>query len=666
MFKSIKSKLMGLIACVIIIPLGVLGVMSLSQFGTATENAVYEKLVDLTDMTSELILNEIESAAAVGRILSTNEVLTEALLNGRADKAAIHRYLKSQETASEGGLELVVLVDAKGKALVTSDEVNPNVDVSDRPYFQTAMSGEPSMSGVIISKATNQPVIAMAYPIASGGKVLGAVLTTVSFSKISDRVHNVKVFEAGYAYLFDLEGMTLVHKEPAMENTFNITTLAIPELDAMLKDVKQGKSGEKFYSYKGEDKYVRYVPVGNWGLAITANKSDYLSTNRKLTYWVWGIAAAAVFIAMTIAYVFTTQLISKPIVALKQEMHMAGQGDLRRQLHVVHQDEVGEMGHSFMKMLHEFKNVLGAVMHKSMSVNSSSQELSATVEELNAQIYDVSQATQEIASGMEETAAAVEEISASGSQIADYAQVQLKDAEEGTQNASRIELRAERMKSRAEASKKEAYEIYQLQQESIKVAIEKGAVVEEIRSMADAIQGISEQINLLALNAAIEAARAGEHGRGFAVVAEEVRKLAEASKKTVDQINHLVGDVQLAFGALSDNSKGLLKFIDDKVISDYEALVATGQQYLEDSQYVRSTMLQFEDRSREISRYMTQVQSALEAVTAAVQQTTANSTDIALNIDGISKAIEEVANVATSQASMSEELNHSVNTFKIV
>lgn len=69
--------------------------------------------------------------------------------------------------------------------------------------------------------------------------------------------------------------------------------------------------------------------------------------------------------------------------------------------------------------------------------------------------------------------------------------------------------------------------------------------VEQISSILEVIDDVTDETRLLALNGAIIAAQAGRHGRAFSVVAEQLRALASRVRKSTEQIHEVVSAVQV-------------------------------------------------------------------------------------------------------------------------
>lgn len=377
------------------------------------------------------------------------------------------------------------------------------------------------------------------------------------------------------------------------------------------------------------------------------------------------IVSGIIVLVSIILTIFMSKDIIVPLLKIKKFAQDLAEYDFSEPITITRKDEFSETGIALNQAQANVKEILKAILEGSTDLSAGSEELSATVEETTSKLEIINGATKGIAASTHESSAAAEEISASANEI-DLSITDLSNrATEGSLESSKINKRAMEVKNKAEEASNNAQNLYKEKENQILQAIEAGKVVEEIKVMAEAIASISEQTNLLALNAAIEAARVGEHGKGFAVVADEVRKLAEQSSTTVSTIQGTVEKVQAAFDNLSVNAKGILNFIDTKVIPDYNLFVKTGEQYNCDADFVNKMSEDLASMSEEINATVNQISSAIQSMAKNAENSAESSNEIQSSVDDAAESINQIAITAINQANLAQKLNELVHKFKI-
>ncbi|MBS6500587.1 MAG: methyl-accepting chemotaxis protein [Clostridium sp.] len=339
--------------------------------------------------------------------------------------------------------------------------------------------------------------------------------------------------------------------------------------------------------------------------------------------------------------------------------------DLSDPIIIESNDELGEIGNNLNKAQENISGLIKNIMDTSQDMSASSEELSATVEEMTAKFESINALTSEVNLGVQENSATAEEISAAVQEVDSSVNILSNKAMEGSNNAIEIRNRATKIEKASKVATENTKEVYSEMEKQVLNDIEKGKVVSDIKVMAETIAGIAEQTNLLALNAAIEAARAGEQGKGFAIVAEEVRKLAEQSSEAVGNVKFTIEKVQEAFKSLSGNSNKLLKFMNDNIVPEFETFVEIGEQYQGDGIFVNNMSEELAAMTEEVLATMNQVNEAVQGMADMAQKSSGNLDGINESVDESTKAMEQIANTAQSQAELAQDLNEMIQKFKV-
>jgi methyl-accepting chemotaxis protein len=371
------------------------------------------------------------------------------------------------------------------------------------------------------------------------------------------------------------------------------------------------------------------------------------------------------FLAGTALTLLNIKHIITPLNMIKDFAERMKNGDFSTPISLTRKDEFGNIGRALNDSQKQVGALIGEVLNTIKDMNSGSQELSATAQEMTARLEDINNETYAIAVSAQEASAGSEEISASTEEVNSSIQLLSEQALEGSEKAEGIKEKAVKIKENSDESIKRIQDIHALKDSSIREALRKAEVVENIKVMADTISSISAQTNLLALNAAIEAARAGEQGRGFAVVAEEVRKLAEQSSEAVVEIQKTIKEVNSAFNEVRENSLEVMNFISEDINPQIIRFAEIGTDYYTDADFYAKISENIASMSGEINATMEQIGSAIEGMSQEAQNSSEKSENIKSGVNEATVGMEQIAGTAQTQAELAQKLYELVQRFKV-
>ncbi len=344
----------------------------------------------------------------------------------------------------------------------------------------------------------------------------------------------------------------------------------------------------------------------------------------------------------------------------------SGHGDLTARIPVKTQDEIGQM----VNGVNNFMNQLQMIMRK---LKEEAETLMGSAKTVGEQIADSTENAGNLSSVMEELSASMEEISATLGQIATGSNIVLEEVQgmdhhvqDSVEMVSKSKDHADVMYRNTLLSKENASKMIGEIRETLGLALSESRSVERINELTQEILTISSQTNLLSLNASIEAARAGDAGRGFAVVAEEIRVLADGSAKTAGNIQNISNLVTGAVNRLAKNAEDMLRFIDEKILKDYDDFVDLAQQYERDTDDINGLLQNFAANTSDINETVRTMNQGINDISSAVDESARGVATAAENVVSLVDAITQIQQQTDNNREISQKLENEVNRFENV
>ena len=395
--------------------------------------------------------------------------------------------------------------------------------------------------------------------------------------------------------------------------------------------------------------------------SVTQEERKSLESTYRASVVTCTFTIAISIIALLFVVFAVVTMVIKPLLRTQKEINGIivnidnKKGDLTQRVTPINNAEVDAVGKGINVFMTKLQAIFKAVVTNSARMERVVDDVRQSVQTSNSSVSDLSALTEELSATMQDISENAAVINTNTDNVAKEVELIAEKTDELTGYTKDMKAHAQSMESVArtnmESTDRKVSEILEVLQK----AIEDSNSVKQVNSLTNDILNIASQTNLLALNASIEAARAGEAGRGFAVVASEISQLAAASQEAANNIQRINAVVTNSVTNLSDNANGLVSYINDSILPEFERFVESGVEYNDKASFIEGTMTDFKEKTDSLKQSMLEISSSINTISHAINEgvngvvSAADSTQLIVeDMDNISHKMDENYEIADS------------------
>ena len=285
------------------------------------------------------------------KVLTENETLISM------DMDKIKEYMRGFDKSHKEDFESFAVIYPNGHAWVSNDTY---IDVSNRPYFQKITSEDLDyiVSEPIISLSNGEPIVVVTHAIRDErGKAVGYVNGAIYISKLSSIASEIQMY-GGVAWISDEKGQIFTKCQRDIDKFISLFQRVKYPMGQRLKEGYHVAKDEH-----GNNIVVLHAPIPHakgWTLGIHFHEKEMTKDTDRLLQMILAFGLL-INVSLIIISLFLSSSIVKPVKELQSLMKDVEKGNLDIRYDDEREDEIGQLGQSFNKMIEQIKNLIDKV-----------------------------------------------------------------------------------------------------------------------------------------------------------------------------------------------------------------------------------------------------------------------------------------------------------------